>query len=281
MNIFNPNHDRKAIVIFSGGQDSTTCLFQAIAEYGKENVEAITFQYGQRHAIELEKARTIAQDLGIKQTLIDTSVMKAITHNALMDEQAHIEQKENELPNTFVDGRNALFLLYAAIYAKGQGIQDIITGVCETDFSGYPDCRDVFIKSMNVTLNLAMDYQFNIKTPLMYLTKAQTWQLADELGVLDYVQKHTHTCYEGIEGGCGKCPSCILRNKGLKKYLTQKVEKMFKISKEFSFDMAHLLDGHDGKCQNLHGHTYKLQVEISGDLYKSGAKKQWSLIFQI
>lgn len=94
MNIFNPNHDRKAIVIFSGGQDSTTCLFQAIAEYGKENIEAITFQYGQRHAIELEKARTIAQDLGIKQTLIDTSVMKAITHNALMDEQAHIEQKK-------------------------------------------------------------------------------------------------------------------------------------------------------------------------------------------
>ena len=206
MNIFNPTHDRKAIVIFSGGQDSTTCLFQAIAEYGKENIEAITFQYGQRHAIELEKAR-------------------AITHNALMDEQAHIEQKDNELPNTFVDGRNALFLLYAAIYAKGQGIQDIITGVCETDFSGYPDCRDVFIKSMNVTLNLAMDYQFNIKTPLMYLTKAQTWQLADELGVLDYVQKHTHTCYEGIEGGCGKCPSCILRNKGLKKYLTQKGRK--------------------------------------------------------
>ncbi|MCK9109763.1 7-cyano-7-deazaguanine synthase QueC [Haemophilus influenzae] len=225
MNIFNPNHDRKAIVIFSGGQDSTTCLFQAIAEYGKENVEAITFQYGQRHAIELEKARAIAQDLGIKQTLIDTSVMKAITHNALMDEQVHIKQKENELPNTFVDGRNALFLLYAAIYAKGQGIQDIITGVCETDFSGYPDCRDVFIKSMNVTLNLAMDYQFNIKTPLMYLTKAQTWQLADELGVLDYVQKHTHTCYEGIEGGCGKCPSCILRIKGLQEYLAQKCGK--------------------------------------------------------
>lgn len=222
MNISNPNHDRKAVVIFSGGQDSTTCLFQAIADYGKDNVEVITFQYGQRHAIELEKARWIAQDLGVKQTLIDTSVIKAITHNALMDEQAKIEQKDNELPNTFVDGRNALFLLYAAIYAKGQGIQDIITGVCETDFSGYPDCRDVFIKSMNVTLNLAMDYQFNIKTPLMYLTKAQTWQLADELGALNYVQTHTHTCYEGVEGGCGKCPSCILRDKGLTEYLAQK-----------------------------------------------------------
>lgn len=222
MNISNPNYNRKAIVIFSGGQDSTTCLFQAIAEYGKENVETMTFQYGQRHSIELEKAKWIAQDLGVKQTFIDTSVIKAITHNALMDENVHIEQKDNKLPNTFVDGRNALFLLYAAIYAKGQGIQDIITGVCETDFSGYPDCRDVFIKSMNVTLNLAMDYQFNIKTPLMYLTKAQTWQLADELGVLDYVRNYTHTCYEGVDGGCSQCPSCILRDKGLMEYLAQK-----------------------------------------------------------
>lgn len=222
MNISNPNYNRKAIVIFSGGQDSTTCLFQAIAEYGKENVETMTFQYGQRHSIELEKAKWIAQDLGVKQTFIDTSVIKAITHNALMDENVHIEQKDNKLSNTFVDGRNALFLLYAAIYAKGQGIQDIITGVCETDFSGYPDCRDVFIKSMNVTLNLAMDYQFNIKTPLMYLTKAQTWQLADELGVLDYVRNYTHTCYEGVDGGCSQCPSCILRDKGLKEYLAEK-----------------------------------------------------------
>ena len=225
MNISNPNRDPNAIVIFSGGQDSTTCLIQAIAEYGVENVEAVTFQYGQRHAIELEKAKWIAQNLGVKQTLIDTSVIKAITHNALIDKQAKIEKKENDVPNTFVDGRNALFLLYAAIYAKGQGITDIITGVCETDFSGYPDCRDVFIKSMNVTLNLAMDYQFNIKTPLMYLTKAQTWQLADELGALDYVRNHTHTCYEGMEGGCGKCPSCKLRDKGLMEYLAQKRNK--------------------------------------------------------
>ena len=167
-----------------------------------------SLSYGQRHAIELEKARWIAKDLGVKQTLIDTSVIKSITHNALMDANADIEQKDGELPNTFVDGRNALFLLYAAIYAKGQGINDIITGVCETDFSGYPDCRDVFIKSMNVTLNLAMDYPFNLKTPLMYLTKAQTWALADELGTLDYIRHHTHTCYEGVEGGCGECPSC-------------------------------------------------------------------------
>lgn len=221
MNITNPNNNRKAVVIFSGGQDSTTCLIQAIQEYGVENVETITFQYGQRHTIELEKAQWIAQDLGIKQTLIDTSVIKAITQNALMDDNAKIEQ-QGHTPNTFVDGRNALFLLYAAIYAKGQGIQDIITGVCETDFSGYPDCRDIFIKSMNVTLNLAMDYQFNLKTPLMYLTKAQTWQLADELGALDYIRQHTHTCYIGVEQGCGECPSCILREKGLQEYLSMK-----------------------------------------------------------
>ena len=224
MNISNPNHNRKALVIFSGGQDSTTCLIQAIAEYGVENVEAVTFQYGQRHAIELEKARWIAKDLGVKQTLIDTSVIKSITHNALMDANTNIEQKDGELPNTFVDGRNALFLLYAAIYAKGQEIHDIITGVCETDFSGYPDCRDVFIKSMNVTLNLAMDYPFNLKTPLMYLTKAQTWALADELGALDYVRQHTHTCYEGVEDGCGECPSCKLRDKGLQEYLATKAK---------------------------------------------------------
>lgn len=221
MNITTPNGNRKAVVIFSGGQDSTTCLIQAIQEYGVENVEALTFQYGQRHAIELEKAQWIAQDLGVKQTLIDTSVIKAITQNALMDENATIKQ-QGSTPNTFVDGRNALFLLYTAIYAKGQGITDIITGVCETDFSGYPDCRDVFIKSMNVTLNLAMDYSFNIKTPLMYLTKAQTWQLADELGALDYIRQHTHTCYMGVEQGCGECPSCVLRENGLTEYLATK-----------------------------------------------------------
>lgn len=214
------NKPKKAIVIFSGGQDSTTCLFQAIHEFGKENVEVITFQYGQRHVIELEKAKWIAQDLGVKQTLIDTSVIKAITSNALMSE-SEIKQEGNT-PNTFVDGRNALFLLYTAIYAKGQGIQTIFTGVCETDFSGYPDCQDVFIKSMNVTLNLAMDYNFNIRTPLMYLTKKETWALADELGAFDYIREHTHTCYLGVEGGCHTCPSCILREKGLNEYLAEK-----------------------------------------------------------
>ncbi len=211
--------NEKALVIFSGGQDSTTCLIQAIQQYGRENVAAITFQYGQRHAIELERARQIAQDFNIPQTVLDLSLMQQITHNALMDGQAAIENSENGVPNTFVDGRNALFLLYAAIYAKSQQIRHIIVDVCETDFSGYPDCRDVFVKSMNVTLNLAMDYAFQIHTPLMYLTKAQTWALADQLGYLDYIREHTHTCYLGIAGGCGECPSCVLRERGLAEYL--------------------------------------------------------------
>ena len=214
--------NKKAIVIFSGGQDSTTCLLQALQTYGRGNVEVITFKYGQRHSIELEKAQWIAADLGVKQTIIDTSIITSITQNALLNTTQAIEQKTGELPNTFVDGRNALFLLYAAIYAKSQGISDIITGVCETDFSGYPDCRDIFIKSMNVTLNLAMDYHFNLITPLMWLTKKETWALADQLGKLDYVIQHTHTCYEGVEGGCHHCPSCLLREKGLAEYLASK-----------------------------------------------------------
>ena len=212
----------KALVIFSGGQDSTTCLLQAIANYGRENVQTITFFYGQRHAIELEKARWIAQDLGVTQKVMDLSLLQSITHNALMDATESIELADDGLPNTFVDGRNAVFLLYAAIYAKGQDIHDIIAGVCETDFSGYPDCRQVFVQSMNVTLNLAMDYDFRLLTPLMYLDKAQTWSLADELGYLQYVRDHTHTCYNAVNGGCGQCPSCVLRERGLQTYLAQK-----------------------------------------------------------
>lgn len=210
----------QALVIFSGGQDSTTCLFQAIAECGAANVQTITFAYGQRHDIELERAAWIAQDLGVKQTVLDLSLISAITNNALMDKNATIDVS-GSLPNTFVDGRNALFLLYAAIYAKSQNIRDIFVGVCETDFSGYPDCRDVFVKSMNVTLNLAMAYDFNIRTPLMYLTKKETWALADKLGALDYIRQHTHTCYLGVAGGCHECPSCILREKGLAEYLSE------------------------------------------------------------
>ena len=212
----------QALVVFSGGQDSTTCLFQAMQQYGAANVQAITFAYGQRHGIELERAASIAQELGIRQTVLDLSLITAITHNALTDAQAAIETDAQGMPNTFVDGRNALFLLYAAIYAKSQNIRDIFIGVCETDFSGYPDCRQMFVQSMNVTLNLAMAYDFRLHTPLMYLTKKETWALADELGVLDYIRTRTHTCYLGVDGGCHECPSCVLRERGLAEYLAEK-----------------------------------------------------------
>lgn len=213
----------KALVIFSGGQDSTTCLLQAIVDYGRENVEVVSFNYGQRHQIELEKAAFIAADLGVEQRVIDTSVIQQTTNNALIDGRISVSSAAGEkYPNTFVDGRNALFLLLAGNVAKSKGIKDIIIGVGETDFSGYPDCRDLFVKSMNVTMNLALDYAFNLKTPLMYLTKAETWRLADQLGYLEYVKQHTHSCYLGVEGGCGECPSCQLRNTGLAAYLADK-----------------------------------------------------------
>lgn len=216
----------QALVVFSGGQDSTTCLLQAIARYGRPAVHALTFQYGQRHAIELERARWIAQDLGVAHTEFTLPPLNTLSRNALTDASLPIEQAAPDaVPNTLVDGRNALFLLYAAIFAKSKNIRHLILGVCETDFSGYPDCRDVFVKSMNTTLNLAMDYPFEIHTPLMWLTKAQTWALADELGYLNYVREHTHTCYQGVAGGCGECPACLLRERGLAEYLAHKAER--------------------------------------------------------
>ncbi len=219
--------DEKALVIFSGGQDSTTCLAQAVADYGAEQVSCITFHYGQRHGLEVEVSKKIAGDFGIRRhTVIGLDWYSQITTNALLDPSLAIAQSASAgCPNTVVDGRNMMFLLVAAIAAKSQGIRDIITGVCETDFSGYPDCRDVFIKSCNVTLNLAMAYDFRVITPLMYLTKAETWALADRLGRLDYIAQHTLTCYNGVVGaGCGTCPSCVLRQRGYEAYLKSKGE---------------------------------------------------------
>lgn len=212
----------RALVIFSGGQDSTTCLIQAINDYGAAQVEAITFTYGQRHAIELECASKILQHFNIKQTLLDLSLLQQVTTNALMDSSAPIEDYDDAPPNTLVEGRNALFLLYAAIYAKSQGIQQLIIGVSEADSSGYPDCRQAFIQSMENTLQLAMNFPFKIHAPLMQLTKAQTWALADQLQHLEFVRDYSHTCYEGVKGGCHQCPSCLLREKGLAEYLAQR-----------------------------------------------------------
>lgn len=214
----------KAVVVFSGGQDSTTCLFWAMERF--EEVEAVTFNYGQRHKLELECASQIAEDLNVKHHILDMSLLNQLAPNALTRDDIEIEHKDGELPSTFVDGRNMLFLTFAAVLAKQIGAAHIVTGVCETDFSGYPDCRDVFVKSLNVTLNLSMDYPFVIDTPLMWLNKAETWALADELGAFDFVRERTLTCYNGIQAdGCGHCPACLLRRKGLDDYLAAKRDK--------------------------------------------------------
>ncbi len=213
--------NEKAVVVFSGGQDSTTCLFWALKHFSE--VEAVTFNYNQRHKLEIEVASSIAKELGVRHTVLDMSLLNQLAPNALTRTDIAIEQKEGQLPSTFVDGRNLLFLSFAAVLAKQKGARHLVTGVCETDFSGYPDCRDIFIKSLNVTLNLAMDYQFVIHTPLMWLNKAETWKLADELGAFEFVRTKTLTCYNGIiADGCGECPACILRKRGLEQYLSEK-----------------------------------------------------------
>ncbi|MGV2883270.1 MULTISPECIES: 7-cyano-7-deazaguanine synthase QueC [Paenibacillus] len=216
-------NEEKAVVVFSGGQDSTTCLFWAKQQFAE--VEVVTFDYGQRHKLEIECAAEIARDLGVQQTVLDMSLLNQLAPNALTRTDVEITHEEGELPSTFVDGRNLLFLSFAAIMAKQKGARHLVTGVCETDFSGYPDCRDSFVKSMNVTLNLSMDYPFVIHTPLMWLDKAQTWKMADELGAFDYVRERTLTCYNGIIGdGCGECPACKLRKAGLDRYLEQRTD---------------------------------------------------------
>jgi len=216
-------YNETALVVFSGGQDSTTCLFWAKREFAE--VVALSFRYGQKHEKEVELAKNIAEKAGVKHVVMDVPLIGQLGHNSLTDTTMQIEETkpEGELPSTFVPGRNLFFLGIAAVKAREWGIKHIITGVSQTDYSGYPDCRDAFIKSLNVTLNLAMDYQFILHTPLMWIDKAQTWALADELGVLDLVRNETMTCYNGIIGdGCGHCPACQLRREGLNKYLITK-----------------------------------------------------------
>ena len=212
-----------ALVIYSGGQDSTTCLFWALKHFKK--VEALTFVYGQKHVKEVEVAKEIASNAGVEWHVMDVSFIGKLGRNSLTDSSIQMDQDKpvDGPPNTFVPGRNLFFLSIAAVFARERGINHLVTGVSQTDFSGYPDCRDAFIKSANVTLNLAMDEQFVIHTPLMWIDKAQTWELADNLGVLDLVRHQTLTCYNGIRGdGCGHCPAGKLRREGLEKYLRSK-----------------------------------------------------------
>jgi len=205
----------KAMVVFSGGQDSTTCLFWAMKNF--EEVVAVSFDYNQRHILELECAKDICKKHNIEHHTMDLSLLNQLAPNSLTRTDIEVDKDapKEGTPNSFVDGRNLLFLSFVAVFAKQRGIKHIITGVSQSDFSGYPDCRDSFIKSLNVTLNLAMDYEFVIHTPIMWIDKEETWKLAYDLGVLDIIKNETLTCYNGIIGnGCGDCPACKLRKRG-------------------------------------------------------------------
>lgn len=208
-------NNEKAVVVFSGGQDSTTCLFWALKKY--KEVIAVAFDYSQKHITELDCARDICKKNNVEFHILDLNLLNQLAPNSLTRQDMVVDKDAptEGTPNSFVDGRNMLFLTFVGVFAKQRGINNIVTGVSQSDFSGYPDCRDVFIKSLNVTLNLAMGYEFVIETPLMWINKAETWKMAYDLGVLDVVKNETLTCYNGIIGnGCGDCPSCKLRKKG-------------------------------------------------------------------
>ncbi|ENM5777762.1 7-cyano-7-deazaguanine synthase QueC [Vibrio mimicus] len=215
---------KKAVVVFSGGQDSTTCLVQALKEF--DEVHAITFDYGQRHKLEIEVAQKLAKQLGVAaHKVMDVGLLNELAISSLTRDDIPVSHdlQANGLPNSFVPGRNILFLTLAGIYAYQIGAATVITGVCETDFSGYPDCRNDFVQAMNQALTKGMDMSLTIRTPLMWLNKAETWALADQLGALDLVRHQTLTCYNGLIGdGCGECPACHLRKAGLNDYLNNR-----------------------------------------------------------
>ncbi len=208
-----------ALVLFSGGQDSTTCLYWALENFS--SVRTLCFTYGQRHSKEVEVAQAIAEAANVPFQLLDASIISQLSVNSLTSDILMDQEKPaDSYPNTFVPGRNLLFLTFAAVVARSHGIRHIVTGVSEADYSGYPDCRDTFILSANTSINLAMDEHFQIHTPLMWRDKAAVWQLADELGVFDIVRTQTLTCYNGIIAeGCGHCPACRLRQQGLDNYI--------------------------------------------------------------
>lgn len=231
--------DKTALVLFSGGQDSTTCLAWALERYA--HVETIGFDYGQRHRVELDVRPTVldriragyplwADRLG-DDHMIDMKVLGEISETALTKDVG-IAMMENGLPNTFVPGRNLIFLTFAAAVAYRRGAKHLVTGVCETDYSGYPDCRDDTIKAMQLTLNLGMEARFVLHTPLMWIDKAETWALAQTLGgerFVEIVRHDTHTCYAGDHEhehawgyGCDACPACELRRLGYERYLDER-----------------------------------------------------------
>lgn len=226
-----------ALVLFSGGQDSTTCLAHALTRY--QRVETIGFDYGQRHRVELDARLVVLRELRARfpawdarlgeDHVLDVPVIGQISEGSLTRDMA-FTLESNGLPNSFVPGRNLLFLTLAAAVAYRRGLQVLVTGVCETDFSGYPDCRDDTMKALQLALSLGMDRRFLLETPLMWIDKAATWALAESLGgraLVDLVLEHTHTCYLGDRSqrhawgyGCGSCPACALRSRGFGAYLS-------------------------------------------------------------
>ena len=220
----------KAVVVLSGGQDSALCLALAVRKYGASEVAAITFAYGQRHAVETKYARRLAKRFGIAaHKVVKFGFYRDLTTNALFDPTMRISvgkdgrRKTKDAmtpPNTLVEGRNAFFLMAAAVWAKTLGATVLYTGVSQTDYSGYPDCREAFVRAQAKAIRLALDRPIRIVTPFMHMTKRDEWALADKLGIFDVIANETVTCYNGIPGkGCGKCPACKLRNRGLKEYL--------------------------------------------------------------
>lgn len=226
---------KSALVLFSGGQDSTTCLAHALSRY--ERVETVAFDYRQRHSVELEARLAVleamrrqfpdwAAKLG-EDHLLDLAVLGQVSETSLTRDMA-FKMEQGGLPNTFVPGRNLLFLTLAAALAYRRGLEVIVTGVCETDYSGYPDCRDDTMKAMQLALSLGMDRRLLIETPLMWIDKAETWALAEQLGgatLVDLIVEHSHTCYLGDREhrhawgwGCGSCPACELRARGYERY---------------------------------------------------------------
>ena len=231
-------HHTSALVLFSGGQDSTTCLAHALKYY--ERVETIAFDYRQRHHVELEARVKVLEEIRRQfpqwagklgqDHMLDLAVLGDVSETSLTRETA-FKMEASGLPNTFVPGRNLLFLTLAAAVAYRRDLQVIVTGVCETDFSGYPDCRDDTMKAMQLALSLGMDKRYLIETPLMWIDKADTWRMAETLGgpaLVNLIVEHTHTCYLGDRAhrhawgyGCGACPACELRARGWERYRAQ------------------------------------------------------------
>ena len=208
--------NEQALVVLSGGQDSTTCLYWAIDRFGADAVETLTFDYGQRHRIELECAVRVAQLAGVPNTRLPIDTFTALGGDALTDTDIAVQEtvdKDTGLPNTFVPGRNLVFLTFAAAFAWQRDIGHLVTGVAQTDYSGYPDCRQETIEALQHAIRLGMESEIVIHTPLMHLTKKETVELARDLGALP-AMAHTHTCYNGQRPPCGQCPACELRARG-------------------------------------------------------------------